>query len=352
MTEEREMPVVTVIVPVYNVEAYLPACIESILNQTYRALQLILVDDGSPDGCGAICDAYAERDDRILVIHKENGGVSNARNAALDQIAGDYFTFCDSDDRYTETWIAELVTALEQENADLAIGNFVQVFADGSRGSSSQHDTGVHVFSSAEDRVDYCIRQMLGYRHGYECCMRLFRREILRNNNIRFCETCQNYAEDMGFSLEYTLCANKVVSTDSTGYLYTIREGSMMHGSPNQVKLDALNEVSHQVGTRLQRIFDDRQAKRFLPVLHYAIMDTEYQRLIFGDYPDPAKAFDQIQNTTWWRHNTRGIFVRWKDLKRICNVYVMRSALVLSYCFLFRDWRMFAFWRNRIRNSE
>ena len=83
-------PLISVIVPCYNVEEYLPKCIESILNQTYRNLEILLVDDGSPDNCGRICDEYAAKDSRIRIIHKKNGGLSDARNAALDVMTGEY----------------------------------------------------------------------------------------------------------------------------------------------------------------------------------------------------------------------------------------------------------------------
>ncbi len=94
----NESPLVSVIIPVYNVEAYLKRCLDSVVNQTYRNLQIILVDDGSPDNCGVICDQYAAKDKRITVIHQENGGLSVARNADIKLIKGDYTTFIDSDD--------------------------------------------------------------------------------------------------------------------------------------------------------------------------------------------------------------------------------------------------------------
>ncbi|HCI64916.1 MAG TPA: glycosyl transferase, partial [Clostridiales bacterium] len=94
-------PLISVIVPVYRVEAFLPRCLDSIRGQTYKNLEIILVDDGSPDNCGKICDEYAEMDSRIRVIHKKNGGLSSARNAGLDVAVGDYIGFVDSDD-----WIA------------------------------------------------------------------------------------------------------------------------------------------------------------------------------------------------------------------------------------------------------
>ena len=96
------MDLISVIVPVYKVEPYLDKCVRSIVEQTYQNLEIILVDDGSPDNCGAICDAWAEKDSRIKVIHKENGGLSDARNAGMDVATGQWIAFVDSDD-----WIAE-----------------------------------------------------------------------------------------------------------------------------------------------------------------------------------------------------------------------------------------------------
>lgn len=106
-------PLISVIVPCYNVEEYLPKCIESILNQTYRNLEILLVDDGSPDNCGRICDEYAAKDSRIRIIHKKNGGLSDARNAALDVMTGEYVTFIDSDDYVSDDYVEYLYPLAE-----------------------------------------------------------------------------------------------------------------------------------------------------------------------------------------------------------------------------------------------
>ena len=103
------MPRLSVIVPVYNVETFLPACIDSILSQTFRDLELILIDDGSPDACGRICDKYAEKDTRVRVIHQENRGVSAARNAGLQIASGEYIGFVDPDDWITPEMYAMLL---------------------------------------------------------------------------------------------------------------------------------------------------------------------------------------------------------------------------------------------------
>jgi len=118
-------PLLSVIVPVYKVEEYLPRCVESLLNQTYENLEIILVDDGSPDNCGAICDEYAARDGRIRVIHKQNGGLSSARNAGIDVARGDYLGFVDSDDWvdvHTYEWL--LGMALEENVKLVCAGRY------------------------------------------------------------------------------------------------------------------------------------------------------------------------------------------------------------------------------------
>lgn len=118
---------VSVIIPIYNVEKYLEECVESVLCQTYQNLEIILVDDGSPDGCGAICEEYAQKDKRVKVIHKENGGLSDARNAGLDVCRGDYIVFADSDDCIHPQMIERLYNLLLKYQADMAICSFQDI---------------------------------------------------------------------------------------------------------------------------------------------------------------------------------------------------------------------------------
>lgn len=124
---------ISVIVPVYKVEATLERCVKSILNQTYTEFELILVDDGSPDSCGKMCDDFAVGDNRIKVIHKQNGGLSSARNAGLDIAQGEYICFIDSDDYVTDSYLELLYLAAEREQADIVIGGYEMLYPDGKR---------------------------------------------------------------------------------------------------------------------------------------------------------------------------------------------------------------------------
>ena len=119
-------PLVSIIVPIYKVEQYLRRCLDSIVNQTYTNLEIILVDDGSPDACPQICDEYAKKDKRIEVIHKKNGGLSDARNAGLEVCKGEYISFVDSDDWVDENYIDILINLAIAKNADITIGENIQ----------------------------------------------------------------------------------------------------------------------------------------------------------------------------------------------------------------------------------
>ena len=115
---------ITVIVPVYNVENYLNKCLDSILKQTYQNLEIIVVNDGSTDNSGTICQEYAQKDNRIVYIEKDNGGLSDARNAGLDRMTGSYVTFVDSDDWIEQDYVEVLYNKLTEYQADIAVGNY------------------------------------------------------------------------------------------------------------------------------------------------------------------------------------------------------------------------------------
>lgn len=128
---EEKKVLISVIVPVYKVEQYLSRCIDSIIHQTYRNLEIILVDDGSPDRCGEICDEYAERDNRIKVIHKENGGLSDARNVALDVMTGEYVIFVDSDDWIDCEACETVLHKIIEEQADIVVFGYSGIDSSG-----------------------------------------------------------------------------------------------------------------------------------------------------------------------------------------------------------------------------
>ena len=124
-------PLISLVIPVYNVEKYLDKCMESVLAQTYDNYEVILVDDGSTDNSGKMCDEYAERDSRVTVYHQKNSGVSVARNVGIENAKGEFISFIDSDDWVDESYLEKLVNAQIKYNADLTICEYTNVYADG-----------------------------------------------------------------------------------------------------------------------------------------------------------------------------------------------------------------------------
>lgn len=184
------MQTLSIIVPVYNVEPFLRRCVDSILAQTCTDFELILVDDGSPDNCGAICDEYAQKDSRIFVVHKENGGLASARNAGMKVAGGKYVLFCDSDDFVAPEWCEHLCACAEEHSHDLVFGGFDIAGPEGTfkrNGASYQGH-----FS----RQDFFDKSLPGFAWS-----KVFDLEILRDNKITFPEDV--IIEDLPFVLRY-----------------------------------------------------------------------------------------------------------------------------------------------------
>ena len=200
-------PLVSVIVPVYKVEDYLDDCIKSIVGQSFIDFELILVDDGSPDNCPAMCDAWAEKDKRIKVIHKQNGGVGSARNEGIKLASGEWVWFIDSDDTITQNALEEL-SAKTSENPDLIIFN---------KEKNEVYQKDNRFFD------EYYFK----YRFGFEPWNKMYKLNIIRENELFF-DTRETIGEDLLFNIIYYKYAKKYVFTDLKLYHYTIRENSAM----------------------------------------------------------------------------------------------------------------------------
>lgn len=338
------MPIISVIVPVYNVEKYLPRCIDSILAQTFTDFELILVDDGSPDRCGEICDEYAEKDSRVRVIHKANGGVSSARNAGLDLCRGEYVTFVDSDDYLGAGWLNSLHQAMTESGADVVSADFT-VVADGGEESVTLHQKLQADLHNEKETIDFLLESILGGKLGWEVCTRFFKTEIIQNRHIRFCETCENYAEDLGFTLEYLLYVQRVATCNSAEYYYYQRSGSMMDCSKTKYRLNATNEVPKQFAERAKAIWTVKDRKRLIPVIHYLISASEYVKIARNSEEtkgDPWRdAYKQIIDKRWYSQNARAIISSYPLLCRYMSRANAREALLFSSFCLCGTWPLF-----------
>ena len=209
---------VSIIVPVYGTEAYLPACIDSICKQSYTNLQIILVDDQSPDRCPQICDAYAETDERILVIHQENKGVSGARNTGMSYAVGDYFMFVDSDDELYPEAVEILLDDILFYSADMVSAVKSLASADG-RILNIYEDYSLNIYSN----LDMLKFSLEGEYQTYSACAKMFKNKTFRD--VRFIEG-KNINEDGFFLFQCYMLKSTVVQHNIAVYQYNIREGS------------------------------------------------------------------------------------------------------------------------------
>ena len=251
---------ISVIVPVYNVASYLPQCLESILNQDYEDLQVLLIDDGSTDDSGAICDRFAVQDSRIQVIHQKNGGAASAKNAGLRAASGKYLSFVDSDDYLEPDVYGFLVKTLEEAQADAVQGAFQEVYRSRREVRPLKPET--------LEGFDYLLR----FPKDFSCALlwnKLYRREIY--GGVFFEEG--HKIDDEYFTYQGFLQPRRVVCTDRVIYNYRKRASSVMASpeSAEQRILDCLDSIAKRRQKvrasvpQLSRAFDEN----YLDVLWY-----------------------------------------------------------------------------------
>lgn len=215
-------PSVSIIVPVYNAEACLRRCVESVLNQEYADFELLLADDGSRDGSGRICDEYAAADSRVRVFHKENSGVSDSRNLCLDQARGRYLQFLDADDWITANATKLLVQAMEEHLCDLVISDFYRVVGER---VSPKGDIDEAQVLSREEYAAHMMENPANYYYGV-LWNKLYRREIVERHHLRM-DPAISWCEDFMFNLEYIRRAETFFALQVPVYYYVKTKGSL-----------------------------------------------------------------------------------------------------------------------------
>ena len=215
-------PIVSIIVPVYNAEKTIQRCVESILGQDFQDFELLLIDDGSQDASGALCDAFAQRDARVRVLHKENGGVSAARNLGLSQAQGVYLQFLDSDDWITADATTMLVRTAREYQCDLVISDFYRVVGDRvSHKGDIQEDTVL----SREEYAAHMMERPADFYYGV-LWNKLYRREIVERHHLRMNPEI-SWCEDFMFNLEYIRYAERFYALQVPIYYYVKTKGSL-----------------------------------------------------------------------------------------------------------------------------
>lgn len=246
---------ISVIVPVYKVEKYLDKCVQSILAQTYRDFELILVDDGSPDSCPQMCDEYAKKDNKVRVLHKKNGGLSDARNVGTSIANGEWVTYIDSDDYVADDYLEVLNALIKKHNAEIAVTG-ISVFYEGET-PKTQKRVKEYLYTGEK-----ALEKML-YQDTLDtsACAMLLPIELAKQNPFPY----GKYHEDEFTTYKYYVSANKVAVTTKKQYFYLQRKGSIMHafGQSSLDELEAADNLVKYCRENFPHIEAAAQSKKF-----------------------------------------------------------------------------------------
>lgn len=316
------MPEVSIIVPIYNVEKYLKRCIESVLNQTFKDFELILVDDGSPDNCPSICDEYAQKDNRIKVIHKENGGVSSARNAGLNVAQGKYIMFIDGDDYYNFDSVDIMIKIISQNNEDIIAFNYVTVTENDTVLWNRGYNEKIYRFDPENEWLDFITIKVLSNEIGWEIYNKIFKKDVIEKENIRFNEKYK-IGEDLMFFLQYLINIKSFKTINYDGYFYLSRDGSAMKTNTESKINDFVNmnfDLYNRIkGKKLKYI------TRNYYLLFYMSMNIRYMQAGF------AKSLEDIKNIEkkhFFRKNTFKIISHSKEVFEHQNRDTQKGVLI------------------------
>lgn len=280
---------ISIIVPVYKVEKELDRCVQSLLKQTYKNLEIILVDDGSPDRCPILCDQYAMEDERIRVIHKKNGGLSDARNAGLNLATGEYVLYVDSDDYIELDSCERLISATSDGQVDIVVGNAIMEKPDGNE-KMIHSATPAGFIYSAKDFVEKAVCESQWYAPAW---LNMYRREYLLTNNLYFKK--EIYFEDIQMLPRVFLSAQKIACIDGIFYHYIIRENSIMTSKKDEKKKhDSIQNLSEW-----KEQFD-------------RVKDIELQRCLYGMLIKCYLHECRMYGITTWEINNVNFVFGWK----------------------------------------
>ena len=231
--KEKE-PLVSVIVPVYNVEKYLRRCLESVINQTYKKLEIILVDDGSTDRSGEICDEYAKKDKRIKVIHKENGGLSSARNVGADVARGEFACYVDSDDKITKDYVSYLLGLIKEYNTDVAIATY-SIVTKSNRYIGNEKET-ERLKLSEEDALRALLLENL---FTVSANAKMYSKKLYKSIRYPVDKLC----EDNGTTYKFIMKNHGAAVGNKSVYYYYKNDESIMMGKFTLKKIDLIDLV-------------------------------------------------------------------------------------------------------------
>lgn len=328
-------PKVTVIVPVYNVEKYLERCISSIINQTYTNLEIILVDDGSRDNSGLMCDQWGQRDSRILVVHKENGGLGFARNTGLENMSGDYVSFIDSDDYIELDTYSKLVRRMEDSGADVCY--FGCNYDDQGKITYGEQRFPEEIYSQEKiksELLPYSFgtsikKEADPYGVGSVCCA-IYRSSIFNKNGLRFGSERQVLSEDILFT-SYLLTKVTNATFDNGNYYYYCYNGASLS---HTYRPDRFEKAKLFYALQLQLIDNNKlstlckeRAKYSFLINVIVCLKQEMAKESF-DMHETLNAISEISNDELYREIYKSLNAREFNLKKRLLFYFLYSGHV------------------------
>lgn len=320
------MPKVSIIVPVFNMEKYLAKCLDSLTSQTLTDIEIVAVNDESTDASPEIITAYAEKDRRIRVVHRSNGGLSMARNSGLDVATGEYVGFVDSDDWVEREMFERMYEAGHRNSADIVICNYNRIFENAVERSRLGIETET-VDVAALGIRRYFDKYQFTYKHGDEAWNKIYRREFLEGFGIRFERNREIFSEDKLFNLYCLLHVKKISTLDSSFYNYLQRPGSIMYRrKPDYTKRQMTLMEKFETRARLHHVERDAAAV-FSDIVLMLIENIAYDKMKterLGLF-EVRRDLRNVNSFGFFKPSMRELFLRSHSIKK--RVY----SLLLYY---------------------
>lgn len=305
----NKQPSISIIVPVYNVEPYLDCCVQSLLNQTIKDVEIILVDDSSPDNCPQMCDEYAQRDQRIKVIHKQNGGLGFARNSGLEKATGRYVTFVDSDDYVEADTYESLITVAEKHQLDILRFGLDRFCHEGVF-TEQNHDRTLTIVKERDDIRQLSLQifsdQLFPYKNslfsGGSVCTALFRTQILKDNRLVFHSERELVSEDFVYTYECYKYAKRIGNIPYTYYHYRLNPSSLTKKVDTN-KMERITSFCEYFTELYLRDGYSRQQALIYPMSYYLGGMRSQAKLVFlSSVPieEKKKWFLRIANSSYF----------------------------------------------------
>lgn len=301
---------ISVMIAVYNGEKYLDRCIESVINQTYKNFELILVDDGSTDNTWEIFQKYAQKDNRIKCVQKKNGGLSSARNYGMKNAKGKYYYFLDCDDYIKENLLETVYNKMLETEADLVAFNYIKFNEKGRIIGSSNFETGEYDVDTDRAKFDYLNNILLQYKTGWEDWNRLYRADIIKNNHLKFLDYHLYFAQDLCFHLFYIMHAKKVVCIPTKLHYYMIRNDSIMRTAGKQIGLDFLIHI-------MKKFYD------YIDIKKYPYMKQNFHYLLSTIL---IRQLNEIHDKKLMRYYLKKVY--YKDFLKEQMIKIVRNPII------------------------